>query len=154
MVLISKSPEDTIKIGRKFAHILFPNAIVALVGSLGSGKTVFVKGICQGLGITQEVTSPSFALMNVYQNHIVVFHFDFFRLNSLKEIADLGIEEFLFANGISVIEWAEKAKSFLGDDCIWVTIERLPEMEETSKENWRRIKIEGLPEHLKTRFEN
>ncbi|RKY79093.1 tRNA (adenosine(37)-N6)-threonylcarbamoyltransferase complex ATPase subunit type 1 TsaE, partial [candidate division KSB1 bacterium] len=50
MVLISKSPEDTIKIGRKFAHILFPNAIVALVGSLGSGKTVFVKGICQGLG--------------------------------------------------------------------------------------------------------
>lgn len=106
---LSKSQEETIKLGERLAHSLQSGDIIGLFGDLGSGKTTFTKGIARGLKIKEEdVNSPTFTLMNVYEGRLSLFHFDLYRLDQIKEILNLGYEEFLYGEGVSVIEWAEK----------------------------------------------
>ncbi len=102
-------------LGRRFASALKAGDVVALYGDLGSGKTQFVKGVCAGIGVTEHVTSPTFTLINEYRNHggIPVFHLDLYRLRSFDEVLSLGIEEYLDDDGVSMIEWAEKAERIL-----------------------------------------
>ncbi len=113
--IITASARGTQRIGRELAQHLRPGTAVFLEGDLGSGKTTFVKGLVEGLGFKhpEEVKSPTFVLMHVYQARIPVYHFDLYRLESEKELEALGFDEFLRdPAGISCVEWAEKAGSY------------------------------------------
>ncbi|ACB83995.1 tRNA (adenosine(37)-N6)-threonylcarbamoyltransferase complex ATPase subunit type 1 TsaE [Natranaerobius thermophilus] len=99
---------QTISIAEQLAALLGPGDIVLLTGDLGAGKTTFTKGIAQGLDIDEPVTSPSFTLMNQYSGSIPLYHFDLYRIEDPEEFLELGIEEFLYGKGISVVEWSEK----------------------------------------------
>ena len=135
------SEDETISLARRFAHRLVVGDLVALSGELGAGKTQFVKGVCRGLGVLDVVTSPSFIIMNEYKasrnggTPLSVYHFDFYRIKSLSEVYDLGIEEYFYGNGICLIEWAEAAGSLLPKNRYEVTLKVLGE-------NAREIKIE------------
>jgi tRNA threonylcarbamoyladenosine biosynthesis protein TsaE len=111
----SNSDIETRALGASFSEILQLGDVIALYGELGTGKTQFIKGICEGLRIQEDVTSPTFTIMNIYNSNRTIYHFDFYRLTSEFEIFDLGINDFLFSDGISLIEWAEKGKIFLPD---------------------------------------
>ncbi len=104
---ISNSPEETKKIAKKIAKTLKPGNVMYLYGELGSGKTVFVKGICAGLGIDEEITSPSFVIATEYRGTLVVAHIDLYRLQR-GQAGDLPIEEYILQDGVTVIEWADR----------------------------------------------
>ena len=107
------SAEETIALARAFADRLRRGDVVTLFGDLGSGKTQFVKGVCQAFKTLTVATSPSFVILNRYdgmderKNEILLYHFDLYRVKSLAEIYDLGYEEFLQSDGVCLIEWAE-----------------------------------------------
>jgi tRNA threonylcarbamoyladenosine biosynthesis protein TsaE len=136
------SEEETISFAREFAHLLVIGDVVALNGELGSGKTQFVKGVCLGLGVIDVVTSPSFVMMNEYKaarngtGSFSVFHFDFYRITSLNDVYDLGIEEYFYGKGICLIEWAKAALPILPKKRYEITLRILPE------ENTREIAIQ------------
>ena len=109
MKYISKSEQQTIACAVKFAHSLKGGDIVFLQGDLGAGKTTFVKGLAQGLKADpQNVNSPTFVLMNHYEGKLPLYHFDLYRLEHVHEISSIGYEEFLYGDGVAVIEWAER----------------------------------------------
>jgi len=114
----TSSPEETKQFGKSLVTRLEPGAVVGLMGPLGSGKTVLVQGICSGLGVKQVVTSPSFVIINEYPGRwqktpIWIYHFDLYRLENVEEFVKLGYEEYFYGKGITLIEWAEKVRSFL-----------------------------------------
>jgi tRNA threonylcarbamoyladenosine biosynthesis protein TsaE len=115
MRLISRSVKDTLKLGSKLAGNLKAGDIVCLFGELGSGKTVLTKGIAFGLGIKKvQVNSPSFLLLREYsQGKIPLYHFDLYRLTKQKDIMAIGYEEYLYDEGITVIEWADRLRYLL-----------------------------------------
>ena len=97
------------RLGQQLARHFKPGDILCLSGDLGSGKTTLVKGIAKGLKIKEsDVVSPTFVLMNIYEGKLPLYHFDFYRLEDIKEIAAIGYDEFLYGTGVAVIEWAER----------------------------------------------
>src|SRR5438552_5707225 len=100
----------TESLGRRLGELLFPNAVVALVGPLGAGKTHLVRAVAEGLGITNSraVNSPTFVLIQEYQARLPVYHFDAYRLRSAAEFAELGVNEYFEGDGVSLIEWADR----------------------------------------------
>jgi tRNA threonylcarbamoyladenosine biosynthesis protein TsaE len=106
-IMTSHSPQETIAIGRQIAATLKLGDVVYLFGDLGSGKTVFVKGICQGLGVKEEVTSPSFVIATEYKGRMPISHIDLYRLDQ-KNAAALPVDEYFLENGITIIEWADR----------------------------------------------
>lgn len=138
----TKSSEQTKEFGRGLAKKLGPGSVVALIGSLGSGKTVLIQGICSGLGVEQVVTSPSFVIINEYpgklQNSPVwVYHFDLYRLENVGEFIKLGYEEYFYGKGITLIEWAEKVRPFLPQRRWEINLKII-------SENEREIRLENL----------
>jgi tRNA threonylcarbamoyladenosine biosynthesis protein TsaE len=122
----SSSPEETAAIGRQLAGSLPDGGVVALVGPLGSGKTVFVKGLAAGLGLPAHgATSPTFTLINEYEGRHPLVHVDLYRLTGEAEIADLGLEEYFDGPGIVAVEWAERADFLLPEETVTITFERL-----------------------------
>jgi tRNA threonylcarbamoyladenosine biosynthesis protein TsaE len=123
----SGSDEQTIKLGRIMGSLLKEGDVVALVGELGSGKTRFTKGIAEGLGIppTVVVTSPSFALVNEYEGDLTLYHMDIYRLENQGEFYSAGLEEYLYGNGVAVMEWAGRWPELLPDYSIEVALEIL-----------------------------
>lgn len=109
------SPEETAGFARSFARQLQPGVVVAFYGELGTGKTFMIKQICAELKTMEEATSPSFTLINEYHTpqQISVYHFDFYRLENDAELANLGIDEFLYGENICLVEWADKIQKFL-----------------------------------------
>lgn len=135
MKITTHSVEATLELGAQFGQFLQPGDVVALIGNLGSGKTQFTRGLCQGLQVTQPVTSPTFVLINEYRGRLPVFHFDFYRLESEAEIRDLGIDDYLYGEGVCVIEWAERGLSLLPEDRIEIYLRNLFESgQESSRE--------------------
>lgn len=122
--IFSSSPEETISIGEKLARYFSPGDIVCLIGDLGSGKTTMVKGIAKGLKISQtRVNSPTFVLMNVYEGKMPLYHFDLYRLEHPSEILPVVSEEFLYGEGISIIEWADKMGEMMPEDYLKIQLE-------------------------------
>ncbi|MBI5887747.1 MAG: tRNA (adenosine(37)-N6)-threonylcarbamoyltransferase complex ATPase subunit type 1 TsaE [Deltaproteobacteria bacterium] len=110
-VYVTNSPEETEALGAELAKGLLssPGEVIGLVGELGAGKTSFVRGMARGLGVKGCVKSPSFTLINVYEGgSLPLYHIDLYRLAKLEELYGAGLEEYIYAKGISVIEWADK----------------------------------------------
>lgn len=123
--LKSNSPEETLNLGHRLAGYLVPGDVIGLKGELGSGKTVFVQGVGQGLNVSDDITSPSFTLVQEYRGTIPVYHFDFYRLNSISDIEDLDFDGYLERNGLVIIEWAENGEPLIPEHHIEVRFERL-----------------------------
>jgi len=121
---ISNNPAETEEIGRRFANNVDMGSVLALEGDLGSGKTQFTKGLVVGLGSSTPVTSPTFTIIHEYPGgRLPVYHFDFFRLEDQESVARLGLDDYLFGDGISVIEWADRFPKFIPEQARWILFE-------------------------------
>lgn len=122
MKYVTYSAEETIEIGKSFAEKLNKGAVVLLSGEMGAGKTVFVKGMAQGLGIKSLITSPTYAYMNDYDG--ILYHYDCYRLTSGEDAESLGLTDYFYAGGICVVEWSENIADVIPNGAIRVTIEK------------------------------
>lgn len=122
--VVTRSPEETRALGRAFSRSVAPGDVIALEGTLGTGKTQFVLGACEGLGVAGPVTSPTFALINVYPAPFgSLVHADLYRINTLAEVAELGLEEYFNERSICFIEWADRVPGVLPRDAIVVRVQ-------------------------------
>jgi len=138
--LVSDSPDSTFAIGARIAPLLSGGSVIALEGNLGSGKTCLAKGIAFGLGISENLTSPTYTIISEYPLSPALFHIDAYRLNSAEEFENIGGGEILNGGGISIVEWSEKIQKSLPENTITVNIK-------ITGPSSRSIKIYGL-EHL------
>ncbi len=124
LIIESHGAAETRRIGRLLGHLLKAGAVVALSGELGSGKTQFIKGLANGLGVDRryQVASPSFVLINEYPGKIPLYHLDLYRLSRGEELEELGLEEYFYGSGVAAIEWAEKATLYVPSESIWIDI--------------------------------
>tara|TARA_R110002096_G_scaffold435983_1_gene664852 strand:+ start:29360 stop:29776 length:417 start_codon:yes stop_codon:yes gene_type:complete len=123
MIFESNSVEETIDFARKFAERLHPGSVVCLVGELGAGKTHFMKGIASYFGVkASAVSSPTFTLINEYKGTTPIFHFDCYRLEGEQEAVEIGVEEYLYGEGISIVEWPNKMSGLLPEESIFIEI--------------------------------
>ena len=120
---ISESAEATRALGRSLGETLGPGAVVACVGPLGAGKTCFLQGLAEGLGVQTPVTSPTFVLVNEYRGRVPVYHLDAYRLDTLTALIDIGVEEMLHGRGVAMVEWADKLLPLLPPGTITVTLD-------------------------------
>jgi tRNA threonylcarbamoyladenosine biosynthesis protein TsaE len=125
-------------LGKKLAGFLMPGSVVALTGPLGAGKTCLAKGIALGLGIEEEITSPTYTIVSEYPASCPLYHIDAYRLSGDDDFDALGGEEFIYGRGISVVEWSDRIPSSIPPEAVFVDI-ALGEGEE------RNIRITGLP---------
>ena len=121
--IASQRAEETEAAGERLGRTLGPSDVVGLIGELGAGKTCFVQGLTRGLGVTVHATSPTFVLVNEYRGRLPVHHVDAYRTTTVTELADLGLEEMIDGDGVTVIEWAEKARPLLPARTIYVRID-------------------------------
>ncbi len=132
-----KGLEETKGFGIKIGNILKGGDIVCLNGELGAGKTTLTKSIGLGLGVSDYITSPTFALINEYSGRLPVYHFDVYRLENVEELYDLGFDEYFYGKGVCIIEWAEKIEKLLPRERVVLDIEKGKALDE------RRINITG-----------
>jgi len=123
--IISNSPEQTRAIAGRLLNELHPGSVLSLHGELGSGKTCFVQGLAESLGVKQAVTSPTYTLINEYSGRLPLYHIDLYRLRSAEDALALGMDEYLESDGITAIEWGERAEELLPDSVIHVRFELL-----------------------------
>ncbi len=141
--IISRKPEETFLIGKIVGENLTGGDVVALIGELGTGKTCFTQGIAKGIDIPEgyRITSPSFTLINEYQGRVRLFHFDLYRLQGVHDMEDMGFEEYLYGDAVSVVEWADKMEGILPESTIFVAFKYIDE-------NEREIEISGVEEKV------
>ena len=138
MQIQTHSPEETEAVGRKLAALLRPGDVIAYYGDLGAGKTAFTRGLAAGLGVTEQVTSPTYTIVNEYlSGRMPLFHFDMYRLGSADELFDIGWEDYLARGGVCAVEWSENVDEAF-DAPIRITITKDP-----TDENVRTITLEG-----------
>lgn len=133
---ISSSASETENIGKKLAQKLKGTEVIALFGGLGAGKTAFTRGLSEGLGFEDGVSSPTFALVHEYEGKFPIFHFDMYRVTTYDDLYSTGFFDYI-GNGILVIEWSENIEGVLPNDAIRITIKPL-------SENEREITISGV----------
>lgn len=127
-VFFSTSREETIEIAKRFASTLKGGDTVLLCGDMGAGKTVFSKGVAAGLGVEEEVTSPTYAYMNEYDGRAFkLYHYDCYRIESVEQAENLGLGEYFYMNGVCLVEWSQNIASLLPDGCIRVNIKKMGE---------------------------
>jgi tRNA threonylcarbamoyladenosine biosynthesis protein TsaE len=131
VTVISRSVEETRKLGGEFADGLSVNDIVSVYGELGAGKTQFIKGICTSLGVKQVVNSPTFIIVNEYSSERIkrIFHFDLYRIKTLNEMYDIGFDDYLDSEGLILIEWPELVESILPESTKKVRLSNKSEIE-------------------------
>jgi tRNA threonylcarbamoyladenosine biosynthesis protein TsaE len=121
---ISNSAAETESFGRQFAGTVKPGDVLALTGDLGSGKTQFVKGLAEVLGAKTNATSPTFTLIHEYSGgRLSVYHFDFFRIEDKQSAERLGLDEYFFGDGVSVVEWADRFPELIPGSAHWISFE-------------------------------
>ena len=125
MIIETHDPEETFEVGRKIGMNAKPGQIYTLTGDLGVGKTVFTQGVAAGLGITEPVNSPTFTIIQEYDDgRLPFYHFDVYRIGDLEEMEEIGYDDYFFGQGICLIEWAELIEEILPEKRIEVTIEK------------------------------
>ena len=125
MIIETHDPEETFEVGRKIGMNAKPGQIYTLTGDLGVGKTVFTQGVAAGLGITEPANSPTFTIIQEYEDgRLPFYHFDVYRIGDLEEMEEIGYDDYFFGQGICLIEWAELIEEILPEKRIEVTIEK------------------------------
>ena len=125
MVIETRSPEETFQFGEKLGREAKPGQIYTLNGDLGTGKTVFTQGFAAGLGITEPVNSPTFTIVQIYEEgRMPFYHFDVYRIGDVEEMDEIGYEDCFYGEGVCLIEWAELIEEILPEHVIAVTIEK------------------------------
>ena len=135
LIISSVSLEALPEAAKKICEVLRGETIAAFYGEMGAGKTTLIKEICKALGSEDNVTSPTFSLMNEYRisSGKKIFHFDFYRIQSITEVYDIGYEDFFFSSNLCLIEWPEKIKQLLPENCLRINI--------TAADNLRTITV-------------
>jgi tRNA threonylcarbamoyladenosine biosynthesis protein TsaE len=149
--LISRSPEQTQRLGRRLGELAQGGDVLLLVGGLGAGKTCLAQGIAWGLDIEEYASSPSFVVVKEYWGRLTLYHIDLYRLDSLEDISALGLDDYLYGNGVCVVEWSDRGLGLLPREHLLITMSYLSDMErdlslEPSGQRYREI-LSQLP-HL------
>lgn len=143
MIIETRSPEETFILGKKIGEAALPGQVYTLNGDLGVGKTVFTQGVAAGLGITEAVSSPTFTIVQVYEEgRLPFYHFDVYRIGDIEEMEEIGYDDYFFGQGICLIEWAKLIREILPEKRISVTIEK----DLAQGFDYRRITIEEIEE--------
>lgn len=125
MIIESKCEKDTFELGKKIGREAAPGDVYTLVGDLGVGKTVFTKGVAAGLGILEPVSSPTFTIVQVYEEgRLPFYHFDVYRIGDIEEMEEIGFEDYIYGEGVSLIEWANLIEELLPERYTQITIEK------------------------------
>lgn len=141
MVYESNTPQETFELGKRLAEAAKPGQVYCLDGDLGVGKTVFTQGFARGLGITGPVNSPTFTIVQQYEEgRLPLYHFDVYRIGDISEMDEIGYEDCFYGSGVSLIEWSELIEELLPERAVHVTIEK--DLERGF--DYRRIWVEGL----------
>lgn len=138
MEFIVDSVQQTMSLGKKIGELVNSQDIICLVGDLGTGKTHITKGIAEGLGVKDHITSPTFTIVNEYEGRLKLYHFDVYRVNDPDEVYAIGFDEYIFSEGVSIIEWANYIEELIPEEYLKITIEKLPHL----GENYRKITLE------------
>lgn len=135
--------EDTFALGERIGREAKPGEVYTLIGDLGVGKTVFTQGVAKGLGITDHVNSPTFTIVQIYEEgRLPFYHFDVYRIGDVEEMEEIGYEDYFYGNGLCLIEWANLIQEILPEKYVQVTIEK-----DLSKGfDYRRITLEKMEE--------
>ena len=143
MRIESNSAEDTFALGKQCGEKAAAGQVYCLYGDLGVGKTVFTKGFAAGLGIKEPVSSPTFTILQVYdEGRLPFYHFDVYRIGDIEEMEEIGYDDYFYGNGICLIEWANLIEEILPEQIIEITIEKNLE----KGFDYRKITVTGLPE--------
>ncbi len=138
MVYETNSPEETFSLGKKMGNEADPGTVITLDGDLGAGKTLFTKGFAAGLGITEPVSSPTFTILQEYEGgRLPLYHFDVYRIGDPAEMDEVGFDDYIYGDGVCIIEWSELIAQLIPDDAIRIIIERDP----TRGDDYRRIEV-------------
>jgi len=121
--ILSNSAEQTRKIGMKLGELAAAGDVIFLVGPLGAGKTCLTQGIARGLGIHEYTASPTFVLVREYQGKLPLYHIDLYRLDRIEEVTQLGLDDYLYGNGVCVVEWADKGLSVLPEEHLLIEMQ-------------------------------
>ncbi len=138
----SYSPEDTERIAAEFAQSLQGGEFIAMYGDLGAGKTAFVKGVAKALGVTRNVTSPTFTIVNEYEGRLPLYHFDVYRIADPDEMYEIGYDEYISGGGVCFVEWSELIEELFPERYIRLTILK----DEDKGYDYRKIIIEEVCE--------
>ena len=121
----SRSEQETYQAGRQLGQFAKPGEIYCLNGDLGVGKTVFTKGFAEGIGIQEPVNSPTFTIIQQYEEgRLPLYHFDVYRISDIDEMEEIGYEDYFFGDGVCLIEWANLIEEIIPDYAVWITIEK------------------------------
>ena len=143
MVVETRSPEETFALGEKIGRTALPGQIYTLTGDLGVGKTVLTQGVAAGLGIREAVSSPTFTIVQVYEEgRLPFYHFHVYRIGDIEEMEEIGYDDYFFGNGVCLIEWAELIADILPEEHVSIKIEK----DLSQGFDYRRITVEGLPD--------
>jgi len=126
---ITRGPEETQEIGRRIGVLTKPGDVILLIGELGSGKTCLTQGIVWGLGIKEHALSPTFVIMREMHGRLPLYHVDLYRLDSIEETQDLGLEDYFYGHGVCVVEWAEKAMTLMPPEHLLIEISYISDTE-------------------------
>lgn len=121
---------DTIReAARQFINLIGDHKVFAFYGTMGAGKTTFIKAVCEELGVDDVITSPTFAIVNEYSANpsLLIYHFDFYRIKKIEEVYDMGYEDYFYSGNLCFIEWPELIEDLLPDDAVRVTITEQPD---------------------------
>ena len=141
MIIETRSPEETFELGKKIGEAAKPGQVYTLNGDLGVGKTVFTQGVAAGLGITEPVSSPTFTIVQVYEEgRLPFYHFDVYRIGDIEEMEEIGYDDYFFGEGICLIEWAVLIRDILPEKRIEITIEK----DLTQGLDYRRITVQEV----------
>lgn len=124
-IIETNSELETRQLGIELARSASPGQVYALIGDLGVGKTILTQGIAEGLGITEPVSSPTFTIVQVYEEgRMPFYHFDVYRIGDIEEMDEIGYEDYFFGEGISLVEWANLIEELMPEETVWITIEK------------------------------
>ena len=125
MVYETNAPEETFTLAKQLGEAAEPGMVFTLTGDLGVGKTVFAQGLAEGLGITEPINSPTFTIIQVYdEGRLPFYHFDVYRIGDVEEMDEIGYEDYFYGEGICLIEWSERIREILPEHPIQITIEK------------------------------
>lgn len=137
--VITQGPEETFELGRQMGREAKPGQVYCLSGDLGVGKTVFTQGFAKGLGIEEPVNSPTFTILQSYEEgRLPLYHFDVYRIGDVEEMEEIGYEDCFYGDGVSLVEWPGLVEEILPENAIWITIEK--DLEQGF--DYRRVRID------------